>query len=74
MSQYSKVKQAFGTEPKTMLQVSVETGIRRANVCRYVSELRKYDQVILVRKGICPISKSRAIFYSTSKEEVSNGK
>jgi len=72
MSQYYKVKEAFREEPKTMLQVSVETGILRANICRYVAELRNDEQITLVRKGICPISKFRAGFYTT-KEEVSNG-
>ena len=72
MSQYYKVKEEFRGEPKTMLQVSVQTGILRANICRYVSELRKQDQITHIKKGICPISKFRAGFYTTDKE-VSNG-
>ncbi len=52
-------------QPKTMLQVSTETGILRANICRYVAEWEKQDRITKVRKGICPISKHPAGFYTT---------
>ncbi len=58
----------YSSIPKTMLQVSIETGILRANICRYVSIFRKADQITLVRKGICKISKQRAGFYTTKVE------
>ncbi len=71
-NQMAKTYKAFHSNtPKTMLQVSIETGILRANLCRYVSKFRKSDKITLVRKGICPISKHRAGFYST-KVEVCN--
>jgi len=50
-------------QPKTMLQVSVETGILRANICRYVRQLEDENKISLVYKGICPISKHKAGFY-----------
>lgn len=51
------------SRPKTMLQVSVETGILRANICRYVSQFADENKIFLVYKGICPISKHKAGFY-----------
>ena len=53
LPQLQTVRLCFSTRPKTMLEVSAETGIRRANVCRY---------------GLCPISKYRAGFYTTDPE------
>ncbi len=73
--QFSKTIAAFRGNPKTMLQVSIETGIRRANICRYVAKMRKQDIIYLDRKGLCPISKCRAGFYqSCFKKGGYNGK
>lgn len=68
IGQERKTFQAFYSQPKTMLMVSVETGIERANICRYVAELEKQDRIYIVRKGICPITKHRAGFYTTNPE------
>lgn len=65
MSQEKRLFKALQT-PKTMLMASVETGILRANICRYVSELRKRDAIKEVKVGICPISKHRATFLTTN--------
>ena len=63
------VYKAFATEtPKTMLQVSKETDILRANICRYVAMFKKQNNIQLLHKSICSISKHRAGFYSTNKE------
>jgi len=62
------VLKAFSKYPKTMLQVSKETGIYRANICRYISGFKKRNTIKLIRFGICPISKHRAGFYYTGKE------
>ena len=48
-----------------MLQVAVETGILRGNICRYVEHFRKQLKIVKVREGKCPISKHKAGFYST---------
>jgi RNA:NAD 2'-phosphotransferase (TPT1/KptA family) len=50
----------------TMKQVSVKTDIDRANVCRFIAKMRRYNNVYLVRKGICPITKDIAGFYTTN--------
>lgn len=67
-AQMKKVFASFKQQPKTMLAVSVETGILRANICRYVAEWKKENKIKLVRFGFCPISKHRAGFYTTNQE------
>ncbi|MDD4672188.1 MAG: hypothetical protein PHI03_04580 [Bacteroidales bacterium] len=66
-AQMKRVFAAFYSQPKTMLMVSIETGILRANICRYVAKWHKQNRIAMVRKGICPISKHRAGFYTTNK-------
>lgn len=53
-------------QPKTMLMVSIETGILRANICRYVAEWKKENRIAMVKKGICKISKYSAGYYCTN--------
>ena len=67
-AQMKRVFAALYRQPKTMLMVSVETGILRANICRYVAEWGKENRICIVRKGICPISKHRAGFYTTNPD------
>lgn len=66
--QLQTVYNAFAQRPKTMLQVSFETGILRANICRYVAEFDRQDLIKLYRKGLCPITKHRAGFYTTNPD------
>jgi hypothetical protein len=63
--QTRKTFEAFGKEPKTMLQVAKETGILRGNICRYVASFRKLGKIVQVKQGTCPISKHSAAFFST---------
>jgi len=74
LNQYNRVKAAYSEVPYplTMLQISEMTGIYRANICRYNAEMQKNGNLILVRKGICPISLHRAGFYTVISEEVCN--
>lgn len=67
-TQMKRVFAALYEQPKTMLMVSVETGILRANICRYVAEWKRHNRIVLVREGICPISKHRAGFYTTNPD------
>lgn len=66
--QMQRVFSALYKEPKTMLMVSVETGILRANICRYVAIWKDKESIKEVRKGFCYISKHRAGFYTTNPE------
>lgn len=60
--------QAFRDAPKTMKMVSVETGIDRPNICRYVAHLRKRKQIAAIKKGTCRITRHSAQFFSTDPE------
>lgn len=74
-TQYQIVRHCFSSQtPKTMLMVSIETGILRANICRYVSEMRKDGIIEPIGKGICRISKHGAVFYTTNDDVISNKK
>lgn len=66
--QMSRVFEAFLSQPKTMLMVSAETGVLRANICRYIAHWEKYSRIEVVKKGICPLTKHRAGFYTTNPE------
>jgi hypothetical protein len=66
ISQISKVRKAFlSKNGKTMLMVSYETNIERANICRHVAKLRKLHEIRLIKRGFCPITKHLAGFLST---------
>lgn len=67
-AQMKRVFASFKQQPKTMLTVSVETGILRANICRYIAIWRKAGLVKVLKYGICPISKHRAGFYTANQE------
>ena len=56
---------AFHQAPATMLMVSIETGILRANICRYVAKWQKSNSIHLLKQGLCKVSKHRAGYYTT---------
>ena len=64
-TQRTIVFKSFSIQPKTMKMVSVETGIDRANICRFISKWTDENRIEIVRKGFCKISNARAGFYST---------
>jgi len=65
-TQLQIVDEILRKQPLTMLQVAMITGIYRANVCRYIRNLRKLQKVAIVKKDFCPISFHCAGFYSTN--------
>lgn len=67
-NQLKRTFEAFKEKPKTMLQVSNETGIMRASICRYVAHLKKRKKIVTVKKGTCPLSKHKAQFLSTDEQ------
>jgi hypothetical protein len=46
-AQMKRVFAAFKRKPSTMLMVSIETGILRANICRYVAKWQKSNSIHL---------------------------
>lgn len=67
-NQLAIVYNAFYHGPKTMYEVDVETGIERANICRYVSTLRESDRIFVVGKRRCKVSGHYAFELSTNPE------
>ena len=67
VSQYKTVYQSFKERPKTMLEVSIQTGVLRANICRYVATMEEKEQIGVIRKGYCPYTHFKAGFYSTDE-------
>jgi hypothetical protein len=63
--QMKRVFAAFKRKPSTMLMVSIETGILRANICRYVAKWQKSNSIHLFKQGLCKVSKHRAGYYTT---------
>lgn len=69
-AQMKRVFEAFNGQPKTMLMVSIETGIRRSNITRYVAKWKKQDCIKIVGFGICPISKSAGVQFLTTNPAI----
>lgn len=67
-AQYQIVYQSFKEHPKTMLDVSLETGILRANICRYVAEMEDKGLIQLLYKTVDEHTKFTAGYYTTDKE------
>lgn len=69
-SQIQKVYKAFYDSPKTMKEVDVETGIMRANICRYCKTLVAQNKLFIVGKRRCKITKSRNVTIYTSNPDL----
>jgi len=66
-TQYQTVYQSFKERPKTMLDVSLETGILRANICRYVANMEDKELIQLLYKTEDEHTRSKAGYYTTDK-------
>lgn len=66
------VLEAFKRTPSTMLMVSVETGILRANICRYVAEWINSGDIFRFEIKLCKLSKHKAVYYTANKDLVFN--
>jgi DNA-binding transcriptional regulator GbsR (MarR family) len=66
-AQYQIVYQSFKEHPKTMLDVSLETGILRANICRYVADMEDKGLIQLLYKTGDEHTKFTAGYYSTDE-------
>ena len=64
-TQMKRVFEAFKRKPSTMLMVSFETGILRANLCRYIAKWQKSNSIHKLKQGLCKVSKHRAGYYTT---------
>ncbi|MDR3140797.1 MAG: hypothetical protein LBU37_03600 [Tannerellaceae bacterium] len=66
-SQYQRVYQSFKERPKTMLEVSIETGILRANICRYIADMENKGLIQRLYKAEDEHTKCTAGYYSTDE-------
>ena len=57
---------SFLEKPKTMLMVSTETNVLRANICRYVATWRESNSIGVFKNAFCDISKHRADYLTTN--------
>lgn len=67
-NQKQRVYRAFYGVPRTMLSVAYETGKERANVCRYVDEMRREGAIAVCRHDKDPITGCYADFFSTDEQ------
>lgn len=66
--QFKKVFEGFFKEPQSMKMLAVKLNIDRANICWYCREFRKKNQIGIVKKSICLITKQRVNYYTTNPE------
>ena len=74
LTEYQQVYRAFYSDkPKNALQISIETGIRRANITRYIGRMKRTDRIAVVYIGMCPITKHGKVQFLTTKfDEILN--
>lgn len=65
-AQMTKVFVSFSERPKTMLMVSIETGIRRSNITRFISKWKRQNKISVLYFGICPKSKRAGVQFLTT--------
>ena len=68
LDQFQRVFDEYYKQPFTMKMVSVQCNIDRANVCWYNRDLRRLERIKAVRKGICPITRHQAIYWTTNPD------
>ena len=51
-----KVKQYLHTHTATRFEIAIHTGIGIQYVCRHIAELKKHNEVAVIKKGRCSIS------------------
>jgi hypothetical protein len=64
--QFKIVCDAFFKQPQTMKELSVKTNIDRAAICWYCRKLRHSNQIAIVKKVYCSITKHLANQYTTN--------
>ncbi len=68
LTQFRQTYEGFFKQPVTMKELSVITGIDRANICRYCRLLRAAGSIAIYKKGYCTITKHLANRYTTNPE------
>ena len=67
-NQFKVTFEGFYNHPQTMKELSVNTGIDRANVCRYCRTMRIANCIAVCKKVYCTITKRLVNQYTTNPE------
>ena len=71
-TQFKETFEGFYKQPLTMKELSISTGIDRANICRYCRSMRKAGTIAVAKKVYCSITKHLANRYTTNPEMFPN--
>lgn len=74
IAQEKQVKACFYRRPLTRMQVSAITGVRIQNICRFVRTLRENNEIQVISKGICPITKQGGVEFLTTNKKYWHGR
>lgn len=66
--QLKAVYDSFFESPKTMKEVDKGIGIMRENICRYVKTMLDKNQIAVLRKRYCNVTKHLANEYTTNPD------
>lgn len=64
-NQLKTVFDAFNQKPQTMKEVSVKTGIDRANICWYCRAMKLKGSIVAYKKTVCSITRHWATQWTT---------
>lgn len=67
-NQLAKAFDGLFRHPQTMMELSVATGIDRANLCRYCRLMRRAGTIAVVKRTYCSITKHLANKYTTNPD------
>jgi hypothetical protein len=66
LSDFQRVFGAFFSTPRTMMEVTISTGIPTQYICWYVGSLRKKDEIQIAGYGRCPITGENDVQFLTT--------
>ena len=67
-NQYNTTYNSFFEQPQSMKELSVTTGIDRANLCRYVRTMRLLKAIAVYKRSYCSITKRLVNKYTTNPD------
>lgn len=68
--QINRVFHAFYQRAMTTMEVSHQTNINRANICRYVASLRNESRIFFIRKRRCTVTQFPNVSEFTTNKDL----
>lgn len=68
LNQYKLTFKGFYKEPLSMKELSIKTGIDRANICRYCRAMRKSGVIAINKRAYCRVTKRLVNKYTTNPD------